>query len=87
MQTAFLPDAIQTVTWRFGADGACLQTFLTITGGVQLMDERPCTFVFDAATVTVTYAGATQPVTFSLPYSFPAPEVLRLGDDEFSRVS
>ena len=84
--TAFLPSTVQTVTWRFDADGACLETFLTITDGIQNESDRPCTWSADATTVTVTYAGAGGPVTFSMQYSFPAPDVLRLDADQFSRV-
>ncbi|HET7599206.1 MAG TPA: hypothetical protein VFK09_02885 [Gemmatimonadales bacterium] len=83
--TAFLP-TIQTVTWRFGADGVCLQSFLTIDNGVEFTSDRPCTWVADRSTVTVTYAGAAGPVTFTMDYSFPAEDALRLGQDEFSRV-
>jgi hypothetical protein len=85
--TAFFPGTVQTVTWRFDADGACLETFLTITDGFQNESDRPCTWSADASTVTVTYAGAGGLVTFSMQYSFPAPDVLRLDADEFSRVA
>lgn len=84
---AFLPSHIQTTTWRFQADGACLQTFVTIADGVQLVSDRPCTWIADATTITVTRAGATRPVSFVLHYSFPEPDRLRLDDDEFERVA
>jgi hypothetical protein len=85
--TTFLPATVQTVTWRFDADGACLETFLTITDGIQNQMDRLCTWRADATTVTVTYTGVSGPVTFSMHYSFPAPDVLRLDSDEFSRVA
>lgn len=81
------PSTLQTVTWRFDADGACLETFLTITDGIQNQMDRLCTWTADVTRVTVTYAGVGGPVTFSLQYSFPAPDVLRLDSDEFSRVA
>jgi hypothetical protein len=85
--TALLPSTVQTVTWRFDADGACLETFLTITDGVQNQMDRLCTWTAGATTITVTYAGVGGPVTFSMQYGFPAPDVLRLDTDEFSRVA
>lgn len=87
VNTAFLP-TIQTVTWRFSPDGTCSQTFLTITDGVELTETRACEWEADrqAATVTITRSGATQPVTFTLRYSFPAADVLRLDGNEYSRV-
>ncbi len=86
--TAFLPSHIHTVTWRFSPDGSCSQTFLTIADGVELTETRACTWRADvgAATLTVTRTGATQPVTFTLRYSFPSADVLRLDGDEYSRV-
>lgn len=84
---AFLPSHIQTTTWRFHGDGTCLQTFLTIADGVQLVTDRPCTWIADPTTITVTRMGATRPVTFTLHYSFPDPDRLRLDDDEFERVA
>ncbi len=88
--TVFSP-TMQTVTWRFSGDGTCLQTFVTITsdgmgGGTQLTSERPCTWTASSSQVTVTYAGGAGPVVTTLPYSFPAQNVLRLGNDEFDRV-
>ena len=87
VNTAFLP-TIQTVTWRFSPDGTCSQTFLTITDGVELTETRACEWRADsrAATVTITRSGATQPVTFTLRYSFPSSNVLRLDGNEYSRV-
>lgn len=87
VNTAFLP-TIQTVTWRFSPDGTCSQTFLTITDGVELTETRACDWRADsrAATVTITRSGATQPVTFTLRYSFPSSNVLRLDGNEYSRV-
>jgi hypothetical protein len=87
VNTAFLPDIVQTTTWRFDADGACLETFLTITDGNQSESDRPCTWTGGASTVTVTYAGAGGLVTFTMQYSFPSRDVLRLDGDEFSRVT
>lgn len=88
VNTAFLPSHIQTVTWRFSPDGSCSQTFLTVADGVELTEARACTWQADAgaATLTVTRMGATQPVTFTLRYSFPSADVLRLDRDEYSRV-
>lgn len=77
---------MQTVTWRFDTDGACLETFLTITDGIQNQMDRPCSWTANTTTVTVTYAGVGGLVTFSMTYSFPAPDVLRLDSDQFSRV-
>ena len=87
VNTAFLP-TIQTVTWRFSPDGTCSQTFLTITDGVELTETRACEWLADscAATVAITRTGATQPVTFTLRYSFPSSNVLRLDGNEYSRV-
>lgn len=85
--TTFLPSTVQTVTWRFDADGACLETFLTITDGIQNEMDRFCNWTADAATVTVTYNAVGGPVTFSMQYSFPVPDVLRLDANEFSRVT
>ena len=87
VNTAFLPSTIQTTTWRFDADGACLESFLTITDGLQSESDRPCSWTADATTVTVTYAGPVGLVTFTLQYSFPTADVLRLDADEFSRVA
>ncbi|HEU4587906.1 MAG TPA: hypothetical protein VFS11_04620 [Gemmatimonadales bacterium] len=89
--TAFAP-TIQTVTWRFSGDGTCLQTFVTITsdgmgGGTQFTSDRPCVWTADASQVTITYAGGAGPVVTTLPFSFPAANVLRLGADEFDRVA
>jgi hypothetical protein len=86
--TAFLPSHIQTLTWRFSPDGSCSQTFLTIADGIELSETRACEWMADsrAATVTVTRMGATQPVSFTLRYSFPSADVLRLDSDEYSRV-
>jgi len=88
LNTAFLPSHIQTVTWRFSPDGSCSQIFVTIADGVELTETRACGWVADsrAATVTVTRMGATQPVTFTLRYSFPSADVLRLDGDAYSRV-
>ena len=88
VNTAFLPSHIQTVTWRFSPDGSCSQTFLTIAEGVELTETRGCQWVADsrAATVTITRMSATQPVSFTLRYGFPSPDVLRLDRDEYSRV-
>jgi hypothetical protein len=85
---AFMPTHIQTLTWRFSPDGSCSQTFLTIADGVELTETRACVWVADsqAATVTVTRMGVTQPVSFTLRYSFPSINVLRLDGDEYSRV-
>jgi hypothetical protein len=85
--TAFLP-TIQSVTWRFSPDGSCSQTFLTIADGVELTETRACEWVADArsATVTITRSGATQPVSFTLRYSLPSSDVLRLDGNEYSRV-
>jgi hypothetical protein len=87
VNTAFLP-TIQTVTWRFSPDGSCSQTFLTITDGVELAETRACEWFADAraAAITVTRMGATGPVTFTLRYSFPSSDVLRLDGNEYSRV-
>ncbi len=87
VNTAFLPSTVQTTTWRFDADGACLETFLTITDGLQTESDRPCTWSADATTLTVTYAGPGGAVIFTLHYSFPSSDVLRLDADEFSRVA
>jgi hypothetical protein len=84
--TGFLPSTVQTITWRFDPDGACLESFLSITDGIQNSSDRPCTWTASSTTITVTYAGVGTPVTFSLQYSFPRPDVLRLDADEFSRV-
>jgi hypothetical protein len=84
---AFLPSHIQTTTWRFGADGSCLQTFLTIADGAQLTSDRPCTYAAGPTTITVTYAGATGPVTFTLHYEFPTPDLLMLDDNQYERVA
>ena len=83
-----MPSHIQTVTWRFSPDGSCSQTFLTIADGVELSETRGCEWTADgrAATVTITRAGATQPVTFTLRYSFPSANVLRLDRDEYARI-
>ena len=88
VNTAFLPSHVQTVTWRFSPDGSCSQIFLTIADGVELTETRACTWIADsqAGTVTITRMGATQPVTFTLRYSFPSADVLRLDRDEYSRV-
>jgi hypothetical protein len=87
VNTAFLPSTIQTTTWRFDADGACLETLLTITDGLQSESDRSCSWTADASTVTVMYAGPVGLVTFTLQYSFPTADVLRLDADEFSRVA
>ncbi len=86
--TAFLPSHIQTLTWRFSPDGSCSQTFLTIADEVELTETRACEWVDDSrsSTVTITRMGATAPVTFTLRYRFPSPDVLRLDRDEYSRV-
>lgn len=84
--SGFLPSTVQTVTWRYDPDGACLQTFLSITDGIENSSDRPCTWTASSTTVTVTYAGVGTGVTFSLQYSFPSPDVLRLDADEFARV-
>ena len=84
--TGFLPGTVQTVTWRFDPDGACLETFLSITDGIENTSDRPCTWTASSSTVTVTYAGVGGPVTFSMQYSFPSQNVLRLDADEFGRV-
>ena len=88
VNTGVLPSHIQSLTWRFSPDGSCSQVFLTIANGVELTETRGCTWVADnqAGTVTVTRMGATEPVSFSLQYSFPSPDVLRLDRDEYSRV-
>ncbi|HET8623823.1 MAG TPA: hypothetical protein VFM14_09700 [Gemmatimonadales bacterium] len=88
VNTAFLPSHIQTVTWRFSPDGSCSQIFLTIADGVELTETRACTWIADsqAGIVTITRTGATQPVSFTLRYSFPSADVLRLDRDEYSRV-
>jgi len=85
---AFLPSHFQTLTWRFSPDGSCSQIFLTIADGIELSETRACEWVPDsqAGTVTITRMGATQPVTFTLRYSFPSADVLRLDRDEYSRV-
>jgi hypothetical protein len=85
---AFLPFHFQTLTWRFSPDGSCSQIFLTIADGIELSETRACEWVSDrqAGTVTITRMGATQPVTFTLRYSFPSADVLRLDRDEYSRV-
>jgi len=70
--TTFLPNTVQTITWRFDADGTCLQSFLTITDGIENAADRPCTWTADATRITVSYAGAGGPVTFSMQYSFRA---------------
>jgi hypothetical protein len=85
--TSFLPNTVQTITWRFDADGACLETFLTITDGIENSSDRPCTWTADATRITVSYAGVGGPVTFSMQYSLPSLNVLRLDADEFGRVS
>jgi len=91
--SGFFPSTVQTVTWRFDPDGACLQTFLSITDSIENStdsiensSDRPCTWTASSTTVTVTYAGVGTGVTFSLQYSFPSPDVLRLDADEFARV-
>jgi hypothetical protein len=86
--TAFMPSHLQTLTWRFSPDGSCAQIFLTIADGIELTETRACEWVADAqaATVTITRMGATQPVSFTLRYSFPSANVLRLDHDEYSRV-
>jgi hypothetical protein len=88
VNTGFLPSHIQSLTWRFSPDGSCSQVFLTIANGVELTETRACSWVADnqAGTVTVTRMGATGPVSFTLQYSFPSPNVLRLDRDEYSRV-
>jgi hypothetical protein len=88
VNSAFLPSHFQTVTWRFSPDGTCSQTFLTIADGVELTETRGCEWTTDSrsATVTITRMGATEPITFSLRYSFPSTDVLRLGNDEYSRI-
>ena len=85
--TTFLPSTVQTITWRFDADGACLESFLTITDGIENAADRPCTWTADATRITVSYAGVGGLVTFSMHYSFPSSNVLRLDADEFGRVS
>ncbi len=85
--TTFLPNTVQTTTWRFDPDGACLESFLTITDGIENSSDRPCTWTATSSTVTVTYAGAGGAVTFTMQYGFPSPDVLRLDADEFGRVS
>lgn len=84
--SGFLPNTVQTVTWRFDPDGACLQTFLSISDGIENSNDRPCTWAASSTTVIVTYAGVGTGVTFSLHYSFPSPDVLRLDAAEFARV-
>ena len=88
VNTVFLPTHIQSLTWRFSADGSCSQTFLTIADGVELTEVRACSWIENrqAATVTITRMGATAPVTFTLRYSLPSADILRLERDEYSRV-
>lgn len=85
--TTFLPNIVQTTTWRFDADGACLETFLTITDGIENHSERPCSWEAGASRITISYAGVGGMVTFSMQYTFPSADVLRLDADEFSRVT
>lgn len=85
MNSAFLPSTIQTTTWRFDADGLCLESFLTITDGIQSESDRPCSWTATASSVSVSYAGAGGTVIFTMQYSFPSVDVLRLDADEFSR--
>jgi hypothetical protein len=81
-----MPNTVQTITWRFDPDGACLESFLSITDGIENSSDRPCTWTATSTTITVSYAGVGMAVTFDLQYSFPSPDVLRLDADEFSRV-
>jgi hypothetical protein len=55
--------------------------------GIENASDRPCTWTATSNTVTVTYAGVSGAVTFTMQYSFPSPDVLRLDADEFGRVS
>ena len=87
VNTAFLPSTIQTTTWRFDADGLCLESFLTITDGIQSESDRPCSWTATASSVTMSYAGAGGTVSFTMQYSFPSVDVLRLDADVFSRVT
>ena len=81
-----MPSTVQTITWRFDPDGACLESFLSITDGIENSSDRPCTWTATSTTITVSYAGVGMAITFDLHYSFPTPDVLRLDSDEFSRV-
>jgi hypothetical protein len=81
-----MPNTVQTITWRFDPDGACLESFLSITEGIENSSDRPCTWTATPTTITVSYAGVGMAVTFDLQYTFPSPDVLRLDSDEFSRV-
>ena len=67
-------------------DGACLETFLSITDGIENTSDRQCTWTASSSTVTVTYAGVGGPFTFSMQYSFPEPERAPADADEFGRV-
>jgi hypothetical protein len=84
--TGLMPSTVQTITWRFDPDGACLESFLSITDGIENSSDRPCTWTATSTTITVSYAGVGMAITFDLHYSFPSPDVLRLDSDEFSRV-
>lgn len=85
-----LPADLQTTTivWRFAADGSCRRTVTTesLVEGFPRTTVTECTYVADGAEVDVTYAGATEPVSF--PYSLVAfsRDRLLLDGIEYQRV-
>jgi hypothetical protein len=85
-----VPGDIQawTTTWRFEADGACLQTVETISlaEGFPRITERRCTFVAEDFDVAITFASGG---TLVFEYSFAdfSPDRLILDGYEYQRLT
>jgi hypothetical protein len=85
-----VPGDIQTwtTTWRFDADGDCLQTVETesLAEGFPRVTERPCTFLVGDFEITVAFTGGA---TLEFEYSFAdfSPDRLILDGFEYDRLA
>ena len=85
-----VPGDIQTwtTTWRFAADGICLQTAETVSAAetVPRVTERACEFTVASDQVAITYAGGGT-VTFDFFFAAFSPDRLVLDGFEYERLS
>ncbi len=76
-----------TTTWRFDADGACLQTNVTesLAEGFPRTTERSCTYAISGTRITVSYDTGGD-LTFDFDLTGPASDVLVLNGFEYQRI-
>ena len=78
-----------TTTWQFGADGGCSKTteIRSVIEGGPFTETRSCRFNAAGTTLSVTFAGSSDPLLIAFGFAANSADRLLLDGFEFARVS